>query len=438
MERDADLKANRKGVDSTNGSPEIEISGARRRLETALAHYGAMLNGTAVGQIELNSTNAVVEANLEAAQIIGTKQSELIGKTIVDFIEPDQRASFLSYLTSARKARAENSCTVSFAGAGGRPVSARVLTATAHRDANAAPLVHMTFMDISGPKHIEQELRAVRDEMEQHEQFERRLGWYQDKLRTVASQLTLTEERERRRIASALHDRISQNLASANMQLGVLLDARMSSEQTGQIGAVRDGIIDVIRNMRDLITELSPPVLHEQSFETALEWVGEHFSRTYGLNVTVSGVADDSLLPEDRRVVLFRGTQELLTNCHRHASAKRIQVRLFQENGHVKITVSDNGIGFEPEKREEQSGIGLFLLRERLQAVGGIIEINSHAGSGTQVTIGVPATPIPAGPTELASGRSTGPDTTSEWRSENNYDRESPQNQSGYYGSSGG
>jgi len=368
-----------------------QLSGARQRLETALARYSGVLNGTTVGHVTLDGSDIIVEATPEAAQLAGTTLQKLLGQRMDQLVRAHDRDQLRAYLNTIRSATFDEPFTVELVRPTGGTIHTAIIGVAERKAEQKVPLVHATLIDVSNQQKVEEDLRMVRDQIERHEQSERELGWYQDKLRSVTSQLTLTEERERRRIATILHDRISQNLVSANMLLGVLLDARLSQEQSMQIGDVRRSIIEVIRNTRDLVDELSPPVLHEQPLETALEWMAEHFSRIYGLQVVLACSADDSSLPQDGRVVLFRGAQELLTNCYRHSAAKDARMVLFREGRHLCVTVEDSGAGFDPEKREDHRGIGLFLLRERLQSLGGTMEIVSRPGAGTRVTIGVPA-----------------------------------------------
>jgi PAS domain S-box-containing protein len=239
---------------------------------------------------------------------------------------------------------------------------------------------------------------------------EEKLLLYQEQLRSLASQLSLAEEQFRRRIATELHDHISQNLAISKIKLESLIDpakpdlAKSINEVTGLIAQT----IDVTRS---LTFEMSPPVLYELGFEAAVGWLARQTRQRFGLEVEF---ADDGIpkpLDTDIRMLLFQAVRELLVNVVKHAKAGKAKVSTARLPGsgpglrrdessrgrdRIRITVEDDGVGFDVSSTSTNAGdytkggFGLFNIRERLDRIGGSVDIRSKQGHGTRVTLIAP------------------------------------------------
>ncbi len=220
---------------------------------------------------------------------------------------------------------------------------------------------------------------------------------YQKRLRSLASQLSLAEERERRRISVAIHDGISQTLALIKMKLGALSQKGKEAGLAGPVGEVSALVDEVLAQTRSLTVELSPPILYELGFEAALEWLAERASKQYGLNVSFKSDRGGSPIPLETAVPLFQAVRELLVNVGKHASATRAAIRLSREGRQIRLTVEDNGVGFDASKAQgngraaaDGAGFGLFSIRTRLDHLGGRAKIKSSIGHGTVVTLLLP------------------------------------------------
>lgn len=214
-----------------------------------------------------------------------------------------------------------------------------------------------------------------------------------EQLRALASELTLAEQRERRRLAQVLHDNLQQFLVGAKYLLNPL---DRSPDQTARQTAaeVRDALDRSIACSRSLTAELSPPVLHEEGLTRALEWLAVWMQQNHGLTVEFQG--DNHIVPESEevKVLLFQSVRELLFNTVKHARVRTAQVQLRSINGHIEVTVADAGVGFDPETSVLQAGkiggFGLFSIRERLDLLGGDLDIDSAPGRGSRFTMRVP------------------------------------------------
>ncbi|HUN65062.1 MAG TPA: ATP-binding protein [Bacteroidota bacterium] len=215
----------------------------------------------------------------------------------------------------------------------------------------------------------------------------------EQKLRSLASELSLTEERERRRMATYLHDVIGQTLAIIKMHVRKMQKEPLPSASLSSLAEVRDLIDTSIVNTQTLTFDLCPPILYELSFEAAVEWLIEQTQNRHGIACTFQGDGQVKTLPQDIRVLLFQATREVLMNAVKHAEAHRISVSLCLTDGTVRIIVRDDGAGFDPVESTLPAGgggFGLFNIRERLTHFGGRLVIESRPGAGTDVTIMAP------------------------------------------------
>ena len=223
---------------------------------------------------------------------------------------------------------------------------------------------------------------------------EEKLLLYQEQLRSLASQLSLAEERLRRRIATELHDHIAQNLAISKIKLAALADTASTQQRTEAIREITDLITQAIEDTRSLTFEVSPPVLYELGFEAAVGWLARQAGRRFGLKVEF---ADDGLakpLDTDIRVLLFQAVRELLVNVVKHAKTGKASISTRKVRNNIRIAVEDKGIGFDASgvgaRDYTKGGFGLFNIRERLNYIGGKVEIRSRPNHGTRITIFAP------------------------------------------------
>jgi PAS domain S-box-containing protein len=255
--------------------------------------------------------------------------------------------------------------------------------------------VQLTSALIARPDGEPLYILAMMQDITQRKETEGQLLDYQEHLRSMASQLSLVEERERRRIADDLHDHVGQLLTVAAMHVGALQQAADDPAQTEKLDAVRQVLDDAIRATQSLTFELSPPVLQQLGLGPTLEWLAEQVQEQHGLDVRVNISGDRPSVSDDLGALLFRSARELLHNVVKHASANRAEVDLDAEDGALRITVRDDGRGFDYSKTgvdfHNASGFGLFSVRERLERLGGHLEIRSRPDGGTSAVIQIPS-----------------------------------------------
>ena len=217
---------------------------------------------------------------------------------------------------------------------------------------------------------------------------------YQRRLRSLASELTLTEERERRQIASYLHDNIGHALAMARIKLDSLRGLVSPADLAASLDDATDMIKAAIQEVRSLTFELSPPVLHELGFEEAVDWLAERFHKVNGISCTVAIDGQVNPLADEISIFLFHSVRELLVNVAKHAGAKSAKISINRDEDHIVIRVEDDGVGFSPSKSDsyfqENGGFGLFSIRERFESIGGTMAIESQPGRGCCVILSAP------------------------------------------------
>ncbi len=205
----------------------------------------------------------------------------------------------------------------------------------------------------------------------------------------VARRLVLIQEEERRRLAVELHDRTSPNLSALEINWRLLADAesRRSAEEAARILDDASALIDdTIESIRTISTEFHPPLLDQSDFWTTLEGYGQHFRRRTGIVVQTECAQPALRLPPEIETNLFRIVQEALANCAKHARAKAIHIRQVINGNEVKLIISDDGTGFDPQ-HPPLSGQGLRTMQHRADFIGGRFSLESQAGVGTQIAI---------------------------------------------------
>jgi PAS domain S-box-containing protein len=234
-------------------------------------------------------------------------------------------------------------------------------------------------------------IAGLAEDITDRKQAEHRLLIYQEQLQFLIAALSLTEERERRRLAMDLHDSIGQVLAFARLKLEALRGAASGAEHAAGLDDVGACINQAIQQARSLIFELSPPVLFQLGLAAAVESLAHHMQERHGLRIDVADDGQDKPLTDDMRILLFRAVQELLINVVKHAHARQVQISIGRAGDYIRITVVDDGVGFNPSASGfdagQAHGFGLFSINERLHQMHGSCEVDSQPGQGTQVIL---------------------------------------------------
>lgn len=249
------------------------------------------------------------------------------------------------------------------------------------------------FSDITALHQAQQELRAHRDHLEQLvTERTAQLEANQQRLRALAAELSIAEQRERQRLATALHAEVAQTLGAIKLHLGMLGAVTTTPPIAEQVGAIVGLVEEAVRQSRSIMVELSPPVLQQNGLLEALRWWAEQVREKQGLEVSVTITGAFERPGTDVETTAFQTVRELLQNTVKYAQATSASISVNCENDLLNIEVADNGVGFDPASVEatEHGGFGLFSIRERIGYLGGEFVISSAPGQGTRARISLP------------------------------------------------
>ncbi len=217
---------------------------------------------------------------------------------------------------------------------------------------------------------------------------------YQDKLRSLAAEISLAAARERRRIAVELHDRVGQNLALALMKLSNLEKVLDSAGAARDLEAVAEQIRLASSDVRSMTLQICPPALYQLGLGAALDELAEQIQKDHGLNIEFEDDEQPKPLRQDTAAVIYGAVRELMLNVVKHARAGWMKVGIHREGKKIRIMVVDDGIGFgglEPEAfMAKVKSFGLFSIRERLKPLGARLKFESSPGQGTRAVLEVP------------------------------------------------
>ena len=259
------------------------------------------------------------------------------------------------------------------------------------------------FSDITERKQAEQRLTQWNVDLERRvRERTENLTASHTRLRALASELSLAEQRERRRLATELHDSLAQMLALAKIKLSQLRHGGPSPAALDQLTQDVEQIVrDALTYTRTMIADLSPPLLHQFGLVPGIRWLAEQMGR-HGLTVEVQATHSLPALAEDRLSFAFHSIRELLLNVVKHARTDAAVVRVSVDaDQSLQVSVMDRGCGFDPGRIAVSDRFGLFSIRERIEALGGRFQVLSTGGEGTEATLTLP---IHQKPSRIASG----------------------------------
>lgn len=214
----------------------------------------------------------------------------------------------------------------------------------------------------------------------------------EEKIRSLAAELTRAEQEERHRISQVLHDDLQQRLFAIKAQLSFLKDVNLSADTYRELDQIQASLSETIAITRNLSIDLSPIILHGEGLKEAMTWLSFRMKEQYGLHMDLEANENFPPLDHHMRMLLFQSIRELLFNVVKHAGILEAKVMLEQVNGQGRITVSDDGKGFDTKAvlKDTQTAHGLLIIQERLSLLGCRMEIISASGEGTRILIEIP------------------------------------------------
>ena len=220
-------------------------------------------------------------------------------------------------------------------------------------------------------------------------------------LRALAVELSQMEDSERHRLADMLHDDLQQILVGIRYQLDLIRwrigEDRQTTEIVDQIGEL---VSQAIGRSRSLSHELSPPMLRQKGLLSAIKWLSDYMKDQHGLAVELVLSKDAEPASELLRSFLYKAARELLFNVVKHAGVQEARLELQRAGRSLRLTVRDEGMGFDPESLLSgagEEGTGLLNIQERLELMGGHLDVDSKPGAGSTFEITLLDEPGPRG-----------------------------------------
>ena len=206
----------------------------------------------------------------------------------------------------------------------------------------------------------------------------------------LSGRLIHAQEEERGRLARELHDDVTQRLALLAIDIGREERNVPRSSGAGALTSIRERVVRLSEDVHSLSYRLHPSVLEDLGLLEALKSESDRFSRTCPLRLEVNAADIPESLPRDAALCLFRIAQEGLRNIARHAAANRAELSLRRLNGGLQLTISDDGVGFDPSRHHNRISLGHASMRQRAFQLGGNVNIDSSPGRGTTILAWVP------------------------------------------------
>jgi PAS domain S-box-containing protein len=363
-----------------NAEDITEIRRSQEQIEQSQARFHALAAGAMDLICQLDAGGKLVYVNAACEEILGCPPRYLIGDNFLDWVHHDDRRW------------------VGFRLRGMACHNATALVEYRLRRADGSIIwVESSCRAIHPPQgESPGEMVLVTRDVSERKRSQQLLLDSQKRLRSLAARMAVLEEKQRREIASGLHDRIGQSLAGLKLQVGLLGRELEDPAQVRTLREVGEELATVMKDVWSLTFELCPPLLYEVGLVAAVEKKLEGFSDRYGIEVKLEIDGHQQPIPEDVRGLVFRVIGELLANVAKHSGATGVRVKLQYGPREFACEVIDDGRGIPPEKRNQigrprdDGGFGLFNVRERLGDFGGRLDLDSRPGEGARVIIRLP------------------------------------------------
>jgi PAS domain S-box-containing protein len=232
-------------------------------------------------------------------------------------------------------------------------------------------------------------------DISERKRAEAALAEYSKQLRAMSREVFAVQENERRQLARDLHDTVGQELTALSLNLAMIrgsLPADLAAAVSNRIEDSQRLLEETSRHVRGVMTELRPPGLNELGLLAALKEHGGRVAQRTGLRVSIGGIEARPRFAPEIAIALFRIMQEALNNAVKHAAAATAAIELFEWPERYQLQLTDDGRGFDPAAapKEGDDGLGLTSMRERAEAIGAHLTVQSHIGGGTRVAIEIP------------------------------------------------
>lgn len=352
----------------------------RQRAEAVLreseARFRALVDTAPLGIPILSGDGRFTYLNARLLGMLGYERKEMLGKELLSFVHSeDTERVQLAVRDLAHGVRSTATVRHRFLRKEGRPI-----------------WCESSFSSVGdGRGNLRSCIAMVRD-IEQRKAYEDELEASRQRLRLLSQRLLSIQEEERRRIAREIHDELGQALTALKYDVSWLNQRRgKRDEETSVKLRKMDELIDgTIRSVRRISADIRPAVLDDLGLVSAIEWLVQEFRARSGIRCHLEIGLDDPDVPKAAATTVFRVAQEAMTNVLRHAGATRLDIRLHQRGGRLRLEIVDNGKGITEDQISSATSLGLIGIRERAHHLSGEAEIGRAMPRGTFVRLEIP------------------------------------------------
>ena len=396
-----------------------EIKKARDKVELLLEKYTNLFDFAPVGYFTLDQQGRITEANLTGAGMLGVERALLTNRRMQCFVAPSFQSIFLKFLQKALTDSGDKVREMMLQKENGAVFWANLHASPAAINSDEWKFCRLTVSDITALKRaeetqisleaIENTNRELRKEIHKRTAAEKALKGVeqnqgqlleearnmQAQLKELSHQIIQAQEEERKRISRELHDDITQTLVGIHVQLEslareVMVNPKGLKKKFARTQRLVENAVNIVHRFAQ---ELRPPLLDDLGLIASVHSLMKDFTKRTGLRVKFTAFAGLELLSSTRCTVLYRVVQSALTNVAQHAHASLVKVSIQKIADTVLMEITDNGKSFKTEEMLRAKGnkhLGLLGMRERVEMVGGILQIEANPGKGTTIKVRIP------------------------------------------------
>jgi PAS domain S-box-containing protein len=352
-----------------------ELHEAEEALSASETRYRSLFNGLPIGLYLTTPQGEILDCNPALVEMLGFPNREMLLKTQTSegYIGFRDRLNFQTQLEKDGIVRGYENRWKRYDG------SVFWVRETAHavRDSEGKVVLYEgSVEDVTERKQVADALRKTTAD-----------------LRFLSRRLEEVEENERQRLSQELHDQVGQNLTALNINFNVMRDLLSKGEMDQAVNWLVD-CTDLVKEttvrIRDVMTDLRPPLLDEYGLVAALGWYARKFEQRTGIKTKVSDDEKPEGFPPPMALILFRIAQEALNNVAKHAKAQNVSIQLKNQDGNICLSITDDGCGINTHATKDQeykAGWGINIMKERARAIGGKFRTLSGPGEGTRVVV---------------------------------------------------